>query len=559
VGSAVGLLLFFWRLGSHDLWPSDEPRFGLQAWEMRESGEYIVPSLNGQPNTEKPPLLFWAINGFALFRGEVDEWAARLPSAVSSLLTLFLIYQLGAWLYDRRAGLFAALIFATSLQILVRGRWASIDMLLTLLVLVAIVFLWAAATRGAGVLWSSLAWACMGLAVLAKGPIGVLLPLMVVVPPLLLWRDWPALRRVFPIPGIILCAVVTLSWYVPLARAVGLDEVFRAGTQNNVTRFLNAFNFKHPWYYYLWRFPVGFLPWIFFLPWAARDAFRNGEGSGRRRSAIFLSSWFATIFVFFSIASGKRGVYIIPLYPAAAILIGALFARATGEGAVAAAARRRLRLPAALWVGLATVLAIALPLAARQRLPEMTGVVAVVGGILFAGAAAALVLQWKGRSTQAAATLVGSMVLLSLVSSMAVVPWLNERQNIRGFAETVRPHLSADTPLASTKEKRDAWVFYTARIAEEVDTEEQILAYLAQPGPRDLIIDEPELRDLRDRLPPGVVEIVRETVGTQQMYLLRKEADASAPQVQSERESSGAPSEITEEGVDKQDDAEHLE
>jgi len=117
------------------------------------------------------------------------------------------------------------------------------------------------------------------------------------------------------------------------------------------------------------------------------------------------------------------------------------------------------------------------------------------------------------------------MVLLSLFTTTAVVPWLNERQNIRGFAEAVRPHLSPDRPVASTKEKRDAWVFYTARIVEEVDSEEEILTYVSRPGPRDLIIDEPELDDVRDRLPPGLVEVVREMVGTQEMYLLRKEAE----------------------------------
>ena len=117
---------------------------------MWDRGDYSVLSLNNHLYTDKPPLFFWAINGFARLLGGIDEWAARLPSAVSTLLALFLIERLGAWLYDRRTGLLAALVFATSLQILERGRWASIDMTLNLFVLSAIVLLWLARARPQG-------------------------------------------------------------------------------------------------------------------------------------------------------------------------------------------------------------------------------------------------------------------------------------------------------------------------------------------------------------------------------------------------------------------------
>jgi 4-amino-4-deoxy-L-arabinose transferase-like glycosyltransferase len=143
----AGLVLFFWRLGSHDLWPPDEPRFALVAKEMWARGDYSVLSLDDHLYTDKPPLFFWAINGFGRLLGRIDEWAARLPSAVSTVLALLLIERLGAWLYDRRTGLLAALVFGTSLQILERGRWASIDMTLNLFVLSAIVLLWLGRAR----------------------------------------------------------------------------------------------------------------------------------------------------------------------------------------------------------------------------------------------------------------------------------------------------------------------------------------------------------------------------------------------------------------------------
>src|SRR5262245_7326776 len=100
---AAGAALFLWRLGSHDLWPPDEPRFALVAKEMWQRGDYSVLSLNDHLYTDKPPLFFWAINGFGRILGGIDEWAARLPSAVSTLLAMLLIERLGTWLYDRKA------------------------------------------------------------------------------------------------------------------------------------------------------------------------------------------------------------------------------------------------------------------------------------------------------------------------------------------------------------------------------------------------------------------------------------------------------------------------
>src|SRR5580765_5210547 len=187
---AAGLVLFFWRLCSHDLCPPDEPRFALVAKEMWTRGDYSVLSLNNHLYTDKPPLFFWAINGFGRILGGIDEWAARLPSAVATVLAMLLIERLGSRLYDRKTGLLAAMVFATSLQILERGRWASIDMTLNLFVLSAVALLWLArAAREGDQTRIAVAWAMMGLATLAKGPVGLILPILAVLPSALIERD----------------------------------------------------------------------------------------------------------------------------------------------------------------------------------------------------------------------------------------------------------------------------------------------------------------------------------------------------------------------------------
>jgi len=529
----AGLLIFFWRLGSHDLWPPDEPRFALVAKEMWTRGDYSVLSLNNHLYTDKPPLFFWAINGFGRLLGGIDEWAARLPSAVAALLALLLIGRLGGWLYDRRTGLIAALVFATSLQIVERGRWASIDMTLNLFVLSAILLLWRGRARPekqtAGIAW---AWVMMGLATLAKGPVGLVLPILAVLPSTLLERDFRTARRIFSPAGIGLYLVVTLSWFGLFAWRLGPRYALWVLMHQNVERYVGAWNSTHPVWYYLWRFPVGFFPWIVFLPWGIAQAF-SVEERERRGAALFLVTWIGAIFLFFSFSTGKRGVYIIPLYPAAAILVARLLARASEvvhagdpEGAAAGsvvAAHRRLRPALRVWACAGVLLAAALPLTARRHYSDLVPLAAALGALFAVGALAAAVLHSRRRTGGAVAALLGSLILVVLVAAEVLLPWANRRGNIRGFAEQVRTRLLPGAPFATTEEKRDDWVFYTGRFAEQADTPQAVVGYMSRDGPRDLLIEDEVLGQTDVRALPGVVEVLRGTVAGQGYHLLRKE------------------------------------
>jgi 4-amino-4-deoxy-L-arabinose transferase-like glycosyltransferase len=532
----AGLALFFWRLGSHDLWPPDEPRFALVAKEMRMRGDYSVLSLDNHLYTDKPPLFFWAINGFAWLLGGIDEWAARLPSAVSTLLALFLIERLGTWLYDRRTGLLAALVFATSLQILERGRWASIDMTLNLFVLSAIVLLWLGRSRPDGDrVPIAAAWVMMGLATLAKGPVGLVLPILAIVPWALVERDVRFVRRVLSPSGILLYLLVTLSWFGVFAWRLGPRYALWVLMHQNVERYVGAWNSTHPVWYYLWRFPVGFFPWIIFLPWAIAHAVSPQERE-RRSAMVFLLSWAAAIFLFFSFSTGKRGVYIIPLYPAMAILVARLLARAwgtspaqgesdgTGEAPALPDAARRLRGPLLAWAGISLLMTAALVLMARRRYPELLATAAALGLVFAAGALGALVLHRKGRTAGGLACLFASLVLVVLVSTETLLPWANRRANIRAFASQVKERLVPGAAFATTEEKRDAWVFYTDRFAEEADTKEAIGLYLARPGPRQLLIEDELLKTVDPTALSGVNEVLRGTVSGQGYHLLQKDA-----------------------------------
>ena len=165
-----------------------------------------------------------------------------------------------------------------------------------------------------------------------------------------------------------------------------------------------------------------------------------------------------------------------------------------------------------------------LPLAARSRFPGLVPAAAALGVVLFAGALGALRSGRRGRPERAAGWLVGSMAAAGLLVVGAVQPWIDRYENLSGFAAQVKAVLRPEVPFGTTEQKREAWVFYTGRAAEELDTDESVVAYLARPGPRDLLIEEAKLAPLRDRLPRDLVEVVRGRVTGQSYFLLRREA-----------------------------------
>jgi len=158
-----------------------------------------------------------------------------------------------------------------------------------------------------------------------------------------------------------------------------------------------------------------------------------------------------------------------------------------------------------------------------RRHPELRGAAFSVASLLVVSAVLSLILAMRGRPVPAGLAVAAGMSGILLVCIESVVPWANGHLNLRGFAEEVRFHLREDTPLAATEEKRDAWVFYTGRFVEEVDSREQVLAYLDGPPPRDLLIEDEVLGQLRGDLPEGVREVVRGRVSGRPFYLLRRD------------------------------------
>jgi 4-amino-4-deoxy-L-arabinose transferase-like glycosyltransferase len=330
-------VLLFAGLGRADLFNPDEPREAEMAREMLVSGDHTVPHLNGEPFLEKPPLFYWGVVSAYRICGGPGEAAARLVPALAGLLTVLLTFRMARDLLGERAALVAALVLLTAFQFFWIARRTLIDMPLALAVLLACFGFHRVVMAPAGrKIAGGLVVGTFGLAaaLLLKGIVGAAIPGLAVLAWIVLRRDPAPLLGRGLVPAVLVAFVPVALWVCRLRDALGADAVHEFVVVNNVMRFTGGAAKGHdqPFWYYLPVFLSDFLPWSAILPVttvaALRRAFgRDGEaGNGDRtvaeRAALRdLLAWLLLPFFLLSVASTKRGLYLLPIYPAAAMLL----------------------------------------------------------------------------------------------------------------------------------------------------------------------------------------------------------------------------------------------
>ena len=332
----VGSLLLLIGLGDIGLTDRDEGSNAEAAREMLETGDWISPTLNYEPRYAKPAFVYWIIGStYALFG--VNEFTARLPSALFGLGLLFLQY----FFLNRFLG--PAIAFGGSLILLLNAEFIGIHRMV--LTDPELVFFTTLATysfwigfHGEGrerqFLW--LFYIGMAFAMLAKGPVGIIIPLLAVIPYLTLTRQW---KKYFaggkPVLGWAVFMLLAAPWYLAMFAIHGAD--YMAAAQANTTgRFANPMEGHGGTL--LFYFPillVGFFPWSGFLPVGIYQSlkewklYRSGEkeAKGEDGLLVFCSLWIIGILVFFTISATRLPHYILPLFPAASLLVAVLWSR----------------------------------------------------------------------------------------------------------------------------------------------------------------------------------------------------------------------------------------
>ena len=324
----LAIMIMLPGLGRIPFIDRDEGEYATVAQEMIASSDYVIPHVNGRAYYEKPALFFWAMVGSFKLIGQ-NEFAGRLPSAAAGLALVFLMGWFGRRRGGDLVGLLAALMTATSFLFVLLARAAIVDMLLTLWTTLTLILFYEGyqSTEGRGRWYFRAAWAAMGLGFLTKGPVGVAVPLLAVFFLTLFNRDiWRTIRRSCVPTGLLLFVIAAGPWYVLAFWREG--ELFWQGffISQNVTRYTEVLlGHGAPLWFYIPVLAILVWPWFFFaVPALWRGVIGNKLNLRRtepdRALNYFLTVWFITSFVFFSLAATKQPNYVLPALPALILL-----------------------------------------------------------------------------------------------------------------------------------------------------------------------------------------------------------------------------------------------
>jgi 4-amino-4-deoxy-L-arabinose transferase-like glycosyltransferase len=325
---AIGFILVsLYVLGVRTLVPPDEGRYAEMAREMFASGDWITTRLNGIKYFEKPPLQTW-MNALSFAAFGLGEWQARLWTGISGIAGVLLTGYAGARVFGQRAGFYAALVLGSCFYWVACSQINSLDMSLSAMMTLALCALLVAQRDDASVRerrnWMLACWAGMALSVLAKGLIGLVLPGAILVFYTLFSRDWSIWKRLHLVKGLLLFFAIATPWFV----LVGLrnpEQPHFFFVHEHFDRFLLKEHHREAqWWVFLALLAAGSVPWVGVLVQSlvlgARRAPDSGQAS-RFRPALLLLVWVAFIILFFTKSSSKLPGYIVPVFPAVALLV----------------------------------------------------------------------------------------------------------------------------------------------------------------------------------------------------------------------------------------------
>jgi len=438
--AAFCAFLFFYGLGSFGLTGADEPRYAQIAREMLARRDWVTPVLNGLPWLEKPVLYYWsAMFSYTVFG--VSDWAARVPSAVFASAMVFAAY---AFMRRFRPGsqLDAALILASLAGVIGFARAASTDMPLTSTFTIAMLcwYAWFETRRNR---WLAVAYIFLALATLAKGPVAPFLAALVVMPFLLLRRDWASLRLTLWLPGLLLYLLVALPWFVLVQHAN--PQFLRIFIfEHNLARYsTNMFQHPQPFWYFVPVVLIGLLPWVVFVIAAFVKAVRQSIDT-RSSFELFFGLWAILPVIFFSFSQSKLPGYILPSLPPFAILAAEYLWRRIDESDEPSLWLSSLHSFAGGAILAFSLLSVYFIL--RIPVKPLAAFIAITVGIMiFTGMLTAIYA--KGLRTARLATLVPVVLALTFVIK-AASPFIDAKNSQRPVAQRISQFAKPGMPVA---------------------------------------------------------------------------------------------------------------
>jgi 4-amino-4-deoxy-L-arabinose transferase-like glycosyltransferase len=501
----LAALTFFAGLGRGAITDADEAFYAEAAREMVEGGDWITPHYNYEHRFQKPILFYWLAAGTFLVTGP-GEAPARLWAALAGLGLALVTAACGRRWYDDGTGLLAGAIVATSFGYFALGRTALPDLPLAFFITVAI-FAGLVATldhQRTPTRWVVVSAAAIGLGFLTKGPLGVIIPALVLVPVLLLERRSIGITAGDLLLGSVVFLAIALPWYLTMWLRHGTPYLEGFFIGDNFDRFAtDRFNDPRPWWFYGPVILGGLLPWTpLAVVWVGpirRFIARRGEVG---TIDVRLLMWVALPLVFFTLSVGKQPRYILPVLPPLAILLAASVLDRTREwrsldGARVARGRHPAVLLGGLTVGLLLVGLAVLLWRAQALLIHVAAasVLAAVAAIALLGAGVvAITLSGAWRAAPGVIALASALTFTALQYGALTG---GGDDAVQQMARLVRQHGGQAGAVGSYQVMVRNLIFYTGIRQQDLWNEDELVKFLARPDRVLAVIEESELNRVR--------------------------------------------------------------
>ncbi|MFA5255113.1 MAG: glycosyltransferase family 39 protein [Candidatus Omnitrophota bacterium] len=502
--------LYFFQLDKIALTDPDETFYGQTAREMFLKGEWLTPTLYGKPQFEKPIFFYWLIEiSYKIFG--INEFAVRFPCALFGFLGLAGIYLLGRLLFNNRTGIFSAVILATSLEYLILSIGCVTDMVLFTLLLFGVLFFFYGQIRKRDYFYL-LSSAAFALATLTKGPIGLLLPVSIIVLYLVLTKNLAIFKKGFMLAGVLVVfAVIAKPWYIIMYKIHAQDFVNVFFGFHNVTRFLTPEHRMGSQAYY--NIPIvlgGFFPWSVFLPlgfwhFLKKAFFFKQEKADDRNYSVFILIWFLFIFLFFTASSTKLPTYIFPCFLSLALMTGKLWDDFLNKS-IAVNLARLMKVSYYVLPGIILPAFIGICIFIKMDYPEILGRVVITGLFLVSGIALSLIAFVNKKFIAAFLLIAYSVALIMYPVDKLILPALEPHETSKALSKELLKFYKEGEAIGSEHDYRAGIAFYTGKTPVKLTNSTTIRELMSSKERVWCVLKQKNIVDLNDR--PGAYDVV---------------------------------------------------
>ena len=484
----LAALTFFAGLGRGAITDSDEAFYAESSREMVASGDWITPYYNYEPRFQKPILYYWLTSATYLATG-ATEMGARLWAALAGVGLVLVTAACGRRWYDETTGLLAAAIVATNFGYFSIGRMALPDLPLTFCITLAI---WAAlvstleqdrSTRK----FVILAALGLGLGFLMKGPVGIIIPMLVIVPVLMIERRSIGLNPEDIVLGFLIMVAVAVPWYVVMWARHGNEYLQSFFVGDNFQRFAtDRFNDPRPWWFYLPVVAGGLLPWTpLALVWLGpiTQLIRGRRSVGTIDLRLML--WAALPLIFYSLSVGKQPRYVLPVLPPLALLLASSIVERTqewrGHDGVRSMPRRAMPVViGSLASGIFFVTLAVLLYRAHPLLINVQWAYTTIAAALIALAGALVIVTAASRNWRSAPLVIALAAAVTLPAVQYGALSSGGDDTVRQMARLVQGNRTGDEQVGTMGVFVRNLVFYSGVKTTDVITDDQAREFLSQ-------------------------------------------------------------------------------